>query len=250
LPLHLVNIHLVNIHLINVTSNVYSTSAMTKHSTDKQLRRLYRENWDVFTKAIEAGTSAPLLLSASETYREADQRLFFVGQETAGWDRPSDTDDRVGKLMKRYRAFRFGEDGLRHTPFWRAVHEVREEVNPESSDASILWSNLSKVDSGGEPPSEEILGPLLEAEILTREIEITCPDAVVFFTGPTGRYDRLLRRTFRGVGLTEVESKTHLHDVTCPALPEQSFRTYHPRYLQQDKQWDLLETLSTQLKEN
>jgi hypothetical protein len=182
--IHLINVHLVNIHLINVTSNVYSTSAMTKQPTDKQLRRLYRENWDVFTEAMEAGTSAPLLLSASETYREADQRLFFVGQETAGWDHPSDTDDPVGKLMKRYRAFRFGEDGLRHTPFWRAVHEVREEVNPESSDASILWS------------------------------------------------------------------KTHLHDVTCPALPEQSFRTYHPRYLQQDKQWDLLETLSTQLKEN
>lgn len=212
-----------------------------------QLRDLYRENWNFFAKAMEKGSSAPLLLKASEAYRETDPRLLFVGQETKGWEHPGDTEDPIGELMERYESFRFGKN-RRGAPFWRAVHEIREQVNPESSDDSILWSNLGKVDLDNDLPPEKMLGPLLQAEILPREIEITSPDVVVFFTGPTSKYDNALRRTFNGVELSEIE--TNLHRVSHAVLPERSFRTYHPNYLQRDKQWDLVEAISRRIQDH
>lgn len=213
---------------------------------NEQLRNLYRENWDVFAEAMEKGSSAPLLLSASEAYREADPRLLFVGQETQGWEHPGDTEDPISELMERYESFRFGEN-RRGTPFWRAVHEIRKQVNPESSDASILWSNLGRVDLDNDLPSGEMLDSLLQTEVLPREIEITRPDAVVFFTGPTSRYDNALRRTFDAVELSETE--TNLHKVSHPVLPENSFRTYHPNYLQRDSQWNLVESIAQRIEE-
>lgn len=212
-----------------------------------QLRTLYRENWDVFSGAMEKGSSAPLLLSTSEAYREASPRLLFVGQETNGWSQPTSTGDPIEELIERYEAFRFGEK-FRNSPFWRAVHGIREDVNPGSSDASILWSNLGKVDVDSDLPPEEMLDSLLQADILPREIEVTEPDAVVFFTGPTSEYDTVLRRTFDGVELSEVEP--NLHEVSHPGLPERSYRTYHPNFLQQDSQWDLLESISRHVREN
>lgn len=211
---------------------------------NEQLRDLYRENWDVFAEAMEKGSSAPLLLSASEAYQQADYRFLFVGQQTQGWDRPEKNEAPIEALMDTYEEFRFGENRS-YTPFWRAVHEIRREVNPDSPDKSILWSNLGKVDLENDLPPEEILGPLLRADILPREVEITSPDAVVFFTGPTSRYDNVLRRTFDGVELSEVE--TNLHKVSHPVLPEVSFRTYHPNYLQRAKQWDLVEAVSQRI---
>jgi len=195
---------------------------------NEQLRNLYRKNWDLFSEVMERGSSAPLLLRTSQAYRKADTRLLFVGQETQGWAHPEDDEDPIGELMGKYEAFRFGKN-IRHTPFWKGVHQVREHVNPESSDAAILWSNLGKVDVDNDLPSEKLLGPLIEAEILPREIEITKPDAVVFFTGPTSKYDDAFRRTFEGVELEEIEP--NLHEVFHPGLPKRSFRTYHPRYL-------------------
>jgi len=226
----------------NATSNTNGSSAMPEQ-INEALRSLYRENWDVFAKAMEEGTSAPLLLSASDAYREAEPRLFFVGHETDGWDHPDDTKDPIGELMERYQAFRFGKD-TRQSPFWRVVHGIRKRVNPGSSDTSILWSNLSKVDDDGQPPTRESLGPLRKADILPREIEIARPDAAVFLAGGPGRYDRLFRRTFRGVDLTQAETEMHLYRLAHPALPELSFRTLHPKYLREEGQWDLVEGLS------
>lgn len=210
-----------------------------------RLYTLYQKNWDVFSNAKERGSSAPLLLSASEVYQQVPTRILFVGQETQGWGWPEESDDPISELIEKYEAFRFGKN-RRHTPFWRAVHEIRREVNPDSSDASILWSNLAKVDVNKSRPPQEVLGPLLQADILPREVKITEPDAVVFFTGPTSKYDRLLRRTFDGAELSEVEPS--LHTVSHPALPEQSFRTYHPNYLQQRKRWDLVESVARQIR--
>lgn len=209
-----------------------------------RLRALYRENWNVFSTAMEKGSSAPLLLSASEAYQQASPRLLFVGQKTQGWGHPDDTEDPIEELMEKYESFRFGKS-RRHTPFWRAVHEIRTEVNPGSSDASILWSNLAKVDVDEGRPPEEVFEPLLRAEILPREIEITEPDAVVFFIGPTQKYESPLRRSFKGVELEEVEPD--LHEVSHPILPERSFRTYHPSYLQRQERWDLVESVAQRI---
>lgn len=220
---------------------------MDDHSMNDQLRALYRENWDAFSDAMEKGSSAPLLMSASEAYREASPRLLFVGQETNGWDHPTSTADPTGELLERYEAFRFGEK-FRNSPFWRAVHEIRGDVNPESSDASILWSNLGKVDVDNDLPPADVLDPLLQADILPQEIEITEPDAVIFFTGPTSKYDRLLRRTFDGAELKKLEP--NLHRVSHPDLPERSYRTYHPNFLQQDRQWERVESISRRIRDS
>jgi hypothetical protein len=67
----------------------------------------------------------------------------------------------------------------------------------------VLWSNLLKMDRRNARPSADAVDDLLRLRLLEREIEITRPDVVVFFTGDVKR----------------------------------AFRTYHPNFLRLRRQW-------------
>ncbi|MGJ5819964.1 hypothetical protein [Paludibaculum fermentans] len=176
-----------------------------------------------------------------QAYGGTGKRLLIVGQQTFGWS--SDVDKRASDpiewLMDNYDRFALGREYWA-SPFWQAAHQLNEKLNPESSAASFLWSNLIKVDQDGERPTQEVEEAVCALRLLPTEIEIVCPDVVVFFTGP--RYDDRLRASFDLLRLVETD-KTFSR-VIHPALPHHSYRTPHPKYLRLSKQSDTLTRLA------
>jgi len=73
--------------------------------------------------------------------------------------------------------------------------------------------------------------------LLSQEIAITNPEAVVFFTGP--HYDARLKSSFPNV---EYKALSHtLARLNHYELPISSFKAYHPNYLRRSRQWNVLD---------
>ena len=77
--------------------------------------------------------------------------------------------------------------------------------------------------------------------LVPKEIEVTRPDVVVFFTGR--RYDGRLRETFLGVSIRPVSKL--IAQVEHEQLPGHSYRTSHPNYLRLSSKWGVLAELAT-----
>ncbi|HVW84012.1 MAG TPA: hypothetical protein VHB50_05010, partial [Bryobacteraceae bacterium] len=82
-----------------------------------------------------------------------------------------------------------------------------------------------------------------QRSLLLHEIAILNPGAVIFLTGPN--YDREIKAEFPDVQFhptSEIPVRM-LARLKHPCLPEKTFRTYHPHYLQRARQWQLLEEI-------
>ncbi len=191
--------------------------------------------------------SAPQLVHPTDAYRQTRTRLMIVGQETLGWGdndsvpRDKSVPDICAALRQGYRDFNLG-GRYGHTPFWSASNRLFHALNPEATERAFIWTNLVKIDDGGKRPSPDIVEQTAALALLEAEVRAFEPQVVVFFTGPN--YDALLQRTFRGVVLSHVAKS--LARVEHPALPVNSFRTYHPRYLRMSKQWPVLDAIVEQ----
>ncbi len=188
--------------------------------------------------------SAPQLVHPTDAYRHARVRLMIVGQETLGWgDNGSiptnqSLSDICDSLRTGYRDFNLG-GGIGHTPFWSASNRLFHALNAGAAERAFIWSNLVKMDDAGKRPGREIQDAIAELGLLQAEVREFEPEVVVFFTGPN--YEALLLRTFPDAVLIPVGKS--LARVEHPALPINSFRTYHPRYLRMSKQWSVLDSI-------
>lgn len=202
-----------------------------------QLRQAYAEAVPTLERisATHEGVSGPLLISVPSGYERAEVRLMIVGQQTNGW--PSITVG-LGELLRTYRDFDLGRS-YTASPFWQASHQLFGGVNPEGPERAFLWSNLVRVDQHCERPKPEIEEAVSKLGLLSVELQLLKPDAVVFFTGP--HYDERLCRTFAGIAYRELAPD--VDRLEHPDLPVKSFRTYHPRYLWQAKKRAALEAI-------
>ena len=57
--------------------------------------------------------------------------------------------------MEGYAYFALGRS-YKATPFWQASRELHALLNPDGPPFVFLWSNLVKVDQGGDRPAEHI----------------------------------------------------------------------------------------------
>ncbi|MHA6195825.1 hypothetical protein ACX3YG_15800 [Pseudomonas wadenswilerensis] len=195
------------------------------------------------------------------------KRVLIVGQETLEWDfRPDDyyhwpypsilrledflaQPDSVEAMMHGYRAFEFArhQPGNFNSPFWRAHRQVRDALGEAvlGFDTQVLYTNLFKtavegtsiVKNGSREDADNIWR--ISAGLLTRELEILNPDAVIFFTGPD--YDRYLELEFSGLVWAAVgeHGERRFAKLAHGALPAKSWRTYHPGYLNRGN-WQLV----------
>lgn len=189
--------------------------------------------------------SYPQLLDISaQNYGKAQTKLMVVGQQTQTWYgewndlKTYAPEDGVRKLMNHYREFNLG-DGKRQTPFWQYAHKLYTLLNPTGPENGCIWSNLIKMDGldkkgkWGYPgwPIEERINKSFN--IIISEADMAEPDVVVFFTGRS--YDECLGRSFPGAKLCAVPQSgldfKWLSVVKHDRLPEHSYRTYHPGYL-------------------
>ncbi len=128
--------------------------------------------------------------------------------------------------MDTYRGFQLGTHYSGKRSFWTPVHELYRRINPTGPTLGFVALNASKMDQQGSMPSEDVREALLGTHLLPKEIGILEPDVVVFHTGPT--YEGWLDGWFPGLIRT---GDALLARLTAARLPNRTFRTYHPRYL-------------------
>lgn len=170
---------------------------------NSRLRELYGPALDSLARVTNGvdGISRPLLLEVPETYQRATCKLMIVGQQTRYWGEQCET---VDELMSFYTGFQLGRT-QRRSQFWQAAHKLHNALNPAGPGEAFLWSNLVKVDQlGGRLRAPGLEAAVARVGLLQGEIEITNPDVVVFFTGPS--YDGCLMDTFPGVTFNERSS--------------------------------------------
>jgi len=210
-----------------------------------------------------------IVMNVPEKWASAEKRVLLVGQETMGWDfEPGhyydwpyppikslgaylEYDASVGAMMHGYQSFEFAAHQPNYnSPFWRAYRQIRLAVGdaPDGFDTSVLHTNLFKsaVDGGSivKNGSEEEADAVWQysAGLLAKEIETLKPDVVIMFTGPD--YDRYIDFEFAGVDFNEVDRHAPrvISKLFHPALPEETYRTYHPNYLSRGH-WHLVDEL-------
>ena len=213
---------------------------------NERLRAVYESTLPIFEglKQGVEGISEPHFLHVPEEYAAAPVRLMVVGQQTYGWQRDAEEPDPVRARTKEYERFGLGRH-YRRSPFWSAAHHLHRRVNPGAPDRGFLWSNLVKVDCNQHRPNRDLEDFVASLELLQREIEITEPQAVVFFTGPA--YEERLRSSFPGVAAESLDEH-HLSRLEHPGLPKASFRTYHPKYLRLSGRWRLLDRIADEIR--
>jgi hypothetical protein len=217
--------------------------------------------------------SCPLLLSIGTTWSISEQRLLLIGQETRGWafrsgdyyDWPhpplasladfQSYDHAVLALAHAYAEFDFAkrQPANYRSPFWRAFRLFRERAT-SNLIGEVLWSNLfrcsldgsSVINTATSAERQDILA--FQQGLLGREIAVLGPTAVLFVTGPS--YDFAIDSEFPGATWARVPSydPRHVSRVVHHALPDRTFRTYHPNYLARSRErWQWLSTLSSEV---
>jgi len=232
---------------------------MTEFSqAQTELDTAYLERWVALTTAIPAGEAEQLKLSRPHLvdltafggrYWSSPVRLMVIGQQTAGWGeavswagKPAEC---VEQLKGYYHSFELGKHYL-STPFWGAAHELGRLINPSSPANSFIWTNLLKLDQGGDRPEDKVEKTVSAAfSVLPEEVRLARPQAVVFLTGPN--FDERLTATFPECDLEKIGNHPlrELALVRGTGLPRKTFRTYHPKFLRLSKRWSLLDEIAS-----
>jgi hypothetical protein len=186
----------------------------------------------LFNDEIKPKLSLPLLMHVYPEYDKLDKRLMVVGQETKRWfSTLSDNSENVQNVLKHYRNFELAKNYY-SSPFWRFNKTLFKKLNPNNNPHGLLWTNLSKIDQNGKGVNDFVRKTNKAGyKLLVKEIEITKPDTVVFLT--SWKEDTTLKSLFNGLNFKKVEDLpyNYLIRLESKLLPFNSFRTYHPRFL-------------------
>jgi len=230
----------------------------------EQLNAAYEEfkHNTIIPPRLATRLSPPLLLKIPEQYLNSNRRILIVGQETLGWDfRPvhnfvdfNTIPNSVEMMTQAYQNFEFSLRSKRNyrSPFWQAYRKMRIALgeNKRGFQTSVLWTNLFRMSLDGgsvvKKGSREDANLIRDAgrSLLLSEIAILEPDAIIFFTGPN--YDPHLNEHFRDCQ----RSAFNGHDIAkaCilshPRLPNDTWRTYHPRYLRHARLWHIVDEIT------
>jgi Uracil-DNA glycosylase len=218
-------------------------------SVDEQLMKQYRRFAD--RVAIEAvcetpestatmmvEIDGPFLIKPHQEYERSKPKVVIVGQENNGW---------IG-TYKDFLEKRTIEEALRlyedfdlersyNTTFFQCFATIRDSLfglDPQKRRA-ILWLNLFKFNQGLNPQMiysayrDKVLN--LQGDVFQQEIAVLRPDVILFLTGPY--YDSVIQQFYPSVRFEPIDGHpvNQVARVVHEGLPANSFRTYHPSYL-------------------
>jgi hypothetical protein len=165
----------------------------------------------------------------------------------------------VRATLNTYRGFNFAQAPqhrrLLGSPFWQAYRQLRKNLENDL-DQSILWTNIFRMDVGGESVMKEATDQECDiiydntAELLLDEISILNPKVVIFFTGPI--YEKAIIQQFPNVRFGQFlqYEKNQVSRLTHKNLPQCTIRTYHPKYLRLSRQWGILNDIESFIRNN
>ena len=184
---------------------------------------------DVKTQVKSGKTYGPFLMSPNSEYSKQNNKLLIIGQETKGWENYKD----ITKQMAVYEGFNLGINYY-SSPFWNVMRKVERAL--KNKEYSSAWTNISKFDVDRKRPTgenEKIISKL--DNLLIEELEITKPKICIFFTSHT--FDHRIKKIFSEIEFVSVPGfeKKVLCKLKHKDLPNETYRTYHPRYLRTGK---------------
>ncbi|WP_343665231.1 hypothetical protein [Chryseobacterium mucoviscidosis] len=230
---------------------------------NENLKKLYEDNWSIFSQKLigiindegkENKPTNPLLLFVDEKkYKNADIKIMIFGQETNDWE--GDFQNNPNLSLETYNDFYNSNDCFGYAgQFWNGYNRFLTLLSnkyPNKSIASV-WNNVIKVGNSGRNknyPPEYIYN--IEKEyfnVISDEINILNPDAIIFFSGPN--YDNEIRNSLRDISFQQLSEKfseralAKLNYANRPNL----FRTYHPNYLWRNNINDFFEEIIKDIK--
>jgi hypothetical protein len=185
-----------------------------------------------FDSEIKQELSLPLFMYVYPEYDHTSKKTMVVGKETKKWySTLADNTQSTERIIEHYKEFELGVDYY-NSPFWRFSKTLFNRLNPTNAPNGLLWTNLSKIDQNGAGVSQEVREKNKAGyELLVSEIGITAPDVIVFLT--SWAEDEYLKRTFGELSFEKVEDIdfNYLVRLRNDKLPFNTFRTYHPRFL-------------------
>ncbi|RRQ49805.1 hypothetical protein DZC72_04230 [Maribacter algicola] len=185
-----------------------------------------------YPKEISSELSLPLFIHVNEEYRSLNKKIVVVGQETQTWYGKLDDQSFTAKnIIYKYEEFNFGGN-RKYSPFWKFAHQLYGEFNTGKSIKGLLYTNLSRFDYKGKKVPSKISEKYTDGYgLLKKEIEITQPEIVVFTT--CWNRDKYIKLGFPDADFREVSKfkPKFLARILHDDLPHNTFRTYHPKYL-------------------
>jgi len=191
----------------------------------------------------------PVVLLNEKTERiMTDMRWGF--DTTEGKRQDFASNDIISALIEEAKNFVTGPKD-KNRPFWIASFNLTKLL--KLPKYGFVWSNLIKIDDMSDVGNktarvkQDIEQKLCGLGLLQEEIKITRPNVVVFFTGP--HYDNRLDEDFKGIDKKNVEpyKERQFARLKHELLPN-SFRIYHPDYLNWAGKWNMIELLADEVK--
>jgi hypothetical protein len=195
-----------------------------------ELLSLYTKRQKDFKKVVESfpevDLAGPLLMSPNPEYYTSINKLLIIGQETNGW---SCHINDLEKQMQQYQNFNVGIEYYA-SPFWNITRKVEDAL--DNKPHSCAWTNLNKFDLDGGRPHGKYEAAISELDnILLSELKIIKPDFCLFYTGPS--FDNRLKTIFKDIEFIQIPNFTlrQFCKLKHPSLPENSYRSHHPKSL-------------------
>lgn len=227
----------------------------------KNLKSVYKTYWNQLKLSLNKYLSEnsglhpthPLLINIDEdTFRKADIRIMFFGQETNDWEGVWGGRT-LDQLLSMYTdffgtgyCFKYGGQ------FWNAISKYLQAVKDKypGKTVSFVWNNLLKIgraNGKGAPPWTLIQIEQESFPVIQEELEILEPNIIIFFTGPY--YDEYLKSKLHVTHFNQVInwSTWKLARVVSEKLPSRSFRTYHPNFLWRNRFYDYMNTIISEI---
>jgi hypothetical protein len=217
---------------------------------NNQLENLYAKNISGVSELENLELDGPLLMHCWEKeYLNSNFKILFIGQETYSWAGDIVTD--INNEVNRYKQFVNMEVS---TPFWNCIYRINEQLN-QNQNNNFQWTNISKF-CNVKPPyplSFDVHTKTVEHfNVLKEEIEILKPDVIIFFSGHS--YDDKIEIQFKEnlefLSVFDEIPKIELARIKGSCLPEHTYRTYHPNYLQRSKKKYIIDFLLSKIRDN
>ena len=161
----------------------------------KELKPLYKD----LMEAVKPykGKKCPFAMQWGEEFpKENNRGILFVGRATNGWVSESDNvEDLFGNpdetifdwddQMKWVEINGNPKYNTNKSAFWRIIRRVSAAYFPKHELNHVAWSNIAKVAPPDGNPNDTLFYLQLDCsnKILSTEIKILSPKAVVFLTG-------------------------------------------------------------------
>ena len=176
-------------------------------------------------------------------YKEMTHKILIVGQETNGWV----FKENAKESMLFTLGFLYSPQH-NDKPSFTFPFEFCKSINNYNYDENYIktyfaWVSLRKFaynENHGESLNKEAQDIIdSEFNILEEEIRIIKPEIVLFLTGPTDKYEKLLQNELNGIKYNEIKNsnytKRKFARLEHKSLPKNSFRIYNTSYLVRNK---------------